>query len=119
MKKCNKCNKVGIFPCDIDIIEQKGMCWPCYTKSKGLVKHCDHYVPWGYQNYFNTKKNKPVGLEYHKDSNASLPTISRCPKYEKWKVAFVCPDTGGYDTAHFVWYFDNKEDIFKHMRGER
>jgi hypothetical protein len=112
---CKNCGKVcmGVLSnCEYEhFISKYGLCEECYVESKGLVKSGNHYVPWSYCHFIHTGEPSP-GIE---DANASLPSISWCEKYKKYKVEFNDADIGGYDVQPFVWYFDSLEDILLEM----
>jgi hypothetical protein len=80
-----------------------------FTKTKGLIKVDNHYVPWNYRNHSDTAG--PT----EEDENADLPTISWDKEYGKYKVDFMGADHGGYDVRPFVWYFDTIDDILAEM----
>ena len=91
------------------------LCDDCWEHNQGLVPWQGHYIPWNYVYWSDTLERRAD--DHHEDVYASLPTIKWCDEFKKWKVEFICPDSGGYDVQHFTWYFDNDEDIIKLMRG--
>jgi hypothetical protein len=114
---CKNCGKVcmGVMTDHEykNFVSKYGLCKKCYVESKGLVKSGSHHVPWDYR--YDAGTSKEMESEYYDDVNASLPSISWCEKYKKYKVEFSDADIGGYDVQPFVWYFDSLEDILLEM----
>lgn len=112
---CPKCGKYYFPKYEEKTIEKYGCCGDCFSEAQDLIKVNNHYVPWSYRRYVEAGEIIEDESEYCEDKNASLPMISWDEKYKKWKVAFDGPDTGGYDSQPFAWYFNTKEEIFEAM----
>jgi len=113
--KCPKCNREEY---NTTIIRTKGMCETCFNISKGLVKAEDklYYVPWSYRNSIDRDGTETATEPKHfEEVNISIPRISWCNIYKKWKLETSGADFGGYDVQNFEIYFDTKEDIFALM----
>jgi len=84
-------------------------------ENESLIKVDNHYVPWTYRYYSDTKQKAKMAEEHYEDVYAYLPTIGWCDTCNKFKVMFASADSGGHDVIHLVWYFDTIDDILKEM----
>jgi len=115
---CKCGNKYSKDSWAYDFLKSRGVCEHCYQDQKGIVPSQGHYVPWDYRFNAEPSGDVPCNPEHYEDVFASLPIIKWSEKYKKWKVTFISPDFGGYDTIEITWYFNNKEDIIKLMIKE-
>jgi len=78
-----------------------------------LIKVGNYYVPKQYR-FDDDGMERAFGPD---DVNASLPGLKWDDELGKWAVNFHSPDSGGYETMGFVWYFDTIEDLIEVMKA--